>query len=176
MERIELYRGNIVKMHVDAIVNAANKSLLGGGGVDGVIHQAAGPQLREECRKLNGCRTGQAKITQGYRLPAKFIIHTVGPVWLGGRKEEKELLRDAYWNSMELGRKYGIKTIAFPNISTGVYRFPKDLAAQIAIDTVSEFLKNDSSYEKVYFCVYDTENDELYSRILSGNKHETVEG
>ena len=176
MERIELYHGNIVEMHVDAIVNAANKSLLGGGGVDGAIHQASGPQLREECRKLNGCRTGQAKITRGYRLTAKFIIHTVGPVWLGGKKGEKELLRDAYQNSLELGKKYGIRTIAFPNISTGVYRFPKEMAAQIAIGTVAEFLSNDSSYEKIYFCVYDTENYELYKQILSGNKHETVEG
>jgi len=167
MNRIKLYQGDIVKMQVDAIVNAANSSLLGGGGVDGAIHRAAGPKLLEECRRLNGCETGMAKITGAYLLPAKFVIHTVGPVWYGGKKREGELLASAYRNSLLTGKDNGVKTIAFPNISTGVYRFPKDLAAQIAVQTVSGFLDEDDTYEIVYFCVYDDENYRIYRKIIS---------
>lgn len=166
MERIQLYQGDITEMHVDAIVNAANKSLLGGGGVDGAIHRAAGPMLLDECRKLNGCETGQAKITQAYRLPARFIIHTVGPVWYGGKIGEQEQLASSYLNSLKLAREYHLKTIAFPNISTGVYHFPKQLAAEIAIQTVADFLEKDHFIEEVTFCAYDDENFEIYNKLI----------
>lgn len=167
MKRIILCRGDITKMQVDAIVNAANKSLLGGGGVDGAIHRAAGPKLLEECRKLNGCETGQAKITGAYLLPVRYVIHTVGPVWHGGNEGEMELLAAAYRNSLILGQSHGVKTIAFPNISTGVYHFPKKLAAQTVIATVKDFLDQDNTYEMIYFCIFDDENDQLYKKILS---------
>lgn len=167
MERIQLYQGDITEMHVDAIVNAANKSLLGGGGVDGAIHRAAGPKLLDECRELNGCETGQAKITHGYRLPARFVIHTVGPVWYGGKIGEQEQLASAYRESLQLATKYKLKTIAFPNISTGVYHFPKPLAAEIAIQTVKEFLADNTSIEEVTFCVFDDENYQIYDQILN---------
>ena len=167
MKRIQLYQGDITEMHVDAIVNAANKSLLGGGGVDGAIHRAAGPKLLDECRKLNGCETGEAKITQAYRLPARFIIHTVGPIWYGGQIGEQEQLESAYRNSLILAIKHNIKTIAFPNISTGVYRFPKQLAAEIAIQTVMDFLEKDNSIDEVTFCVYDDENYDIYEKLMS---------
>jgi len=165
MERIKLYQGDITTMHVDAIVNAANKTLLGGGGVDGAIHDAAGPGLLAECIKLNGCETGQAKITGGYGLPAKYVIHTVGPVWHGGENGEMELLASSYRNCLQTGKDHGIKTIAFPNISTGAYRFPKKLAAQTAIDTVTAFLSRDDSYKTVYFCIYDDESYQLYKEL-----------
>lgn len=159
---IELVQGDITKLEVDAIVNAANSSLLGGGGVDGAIHRAAGPQLLEECRGLNGCETGQAKITAGYKLPAKYVIHTVGPVWGGGSSGEEKLLRNCYMNSLELATKHGITSIAFPNISTGVYHFPKKLAAGIAIQSVQDFLKEHKFPGQVIFVCFDEENYRLY--------------
>jgi O-acetyl-ADP-ribose deacetylase (regulator of RNase III) len=165
--KIELIQGDITKLSVEAIVNAANNSLLGGGGVDGAIHRAAGPQLLEECRRLKGCRTGQAKITQGYRLPARYVIHTVGPVWRGGGKGEEALLRDAYQNSLRLAAENGLKTIAFPNVSTGVYGFPKDRAAAIAIKSTTDFLKEHPEIEKVVFVCFDQENFDIYQRVLS---------
>ncbi len=165
--RIEITREDITKMNVDAIVNAANRTLLGGGGVDGAIHRAAGRQLLEECKTLNGCDTGDAKITKGYNLPAKYVIHTVGPVWYGGNNNERELLANCYRRSLELAVNNDCKTIAFPNISTGVYRFPKDKAAEIAIKEVTEFLNKNKTIEKVFFVCFDIENYRLYSELLS---------
>ena len=165
--KINLIQDDITKLNVDAIVNAANTSLLGGGGVDGAIHRAAGPQLLEECRTLNGCPTGEAKITKAYDLPAKYVIHTVGPVWNGGQRNEKELLANCYKNSLKLAEKNNCKTIAFPNISTGVYRFPKDKAAEIAINEVKAFLKNNKSIAKVYFVCFDEKNFRIYQRLLN---------
>ena len=162
MDKIELIRGDITQLEVDAIVNAANKSLLGGGGVDGAIHRAAGPELLEECKTLNGCSTGEAKITKGYKLSAKYVIHTVGPVWNGGERKEIKLLTDCYQNSLKLASRQGLQTIAFPNISTGVYGFPKEKAADIAIATVTDYLKKDESIEKVYFVCFDNENYAIY--------------
>lgn len=167
MEKIKLLKGDITKLDVDAIVNAANSSLLGGGGVDGAIHRASGPMLLDECRKLKGCETGDAKITKGYNLPAKYIIHTVGPVWHGGNMNEPELLKSCYRKSLELAAKESLKSVAFPNISTGVYRFPKDLAAQIAIHTVKDFLKENESIREVIFVVFDDENYTIYQQMLS---------
>lgn len=167
MDTLVLYRGDITEMHVDAIVNAANKSLMGGGGVDGSIHRAAGAKLLEDCKKLNGCETGKAKITEAYRLPCRYVIHAVGPVWYGGKINEEEMLVSAYKSCLEIAVQYNFKTIAFPNISTGVYHFPKELAAEIAIKTVKEFLENDDSIEQVFFCVFDEENYEIYERMLS---------
>jgi O-acetyl-ADP-ribose deacetylase (regulator of RNase III) len=166
MYRIELYRGDITKLPVDVIVNAANPSLMGGGGVDGAIHNAAGPDLLAECRTLNGCATGEAKITKGYNLPAAYIIHTVGPVWQGGGNNEPGLLGSCYVKSLELALLKGLKTIAFPNISTGVYGYPKQEAALIAINTVKLWLSEHKDIEKVYFVVFDEENYSFYHEIL----------
>lgn len=152
--RIKIFEGDIVKMEVDAIVNAANNSLLGGGGVDGAIHRAADPGLLEECRTLNGCPTGEAKITSGYLLPAKYVIHTVGPVWKGGKEGEDELLASCYRKSLELARDYKIKTIAFPAISTGAYGFPSRRAARIAVSQVKEFLLENELPETVFLVCY----------------------
>lgn len=166
MGKTELIQGDITKLEVDAIVNAANKSLRGGGGVDGAIHREAGPELLEECKTLNGCETGQAKITKGYKLPAKYVIHTVGPLWNDGKNNEVDLLKDCYYNSLKLASKHGLSTIAFPNISTGVYRFPKDQAADIAISTVSDYLRQDEPIEKVYFVCFDIDNYQIYQKKL----------
>ncbi|NQT76146.1 MAG: O-acetyl-ADP-ribose deacetylase [Bacteroidetes bacterium] len=163
---IELIKGDITKLEVDVIVNAANRSLLGGGGVDGAIHRAAGRELLEECKSLNGCNTGEAEITAGYKLPAGHIIHTVGPVWHGGSRSEDSLLKNCYMNSMRLAKENNLKTIAFPNISTGVYHFPKARAANIAIDAVMGFLAATDFPEKVYFVCFDKENYNLYRDLL----------
>lgn len=166
MNRIKLNRGDITELFVDAIVNAANKSLMGGGGVDGAIHQAAGEELMKECRTLNGCDTGNAKITKGYKLSAKYVIHTVGPVWTGGFQNEEALLASCYRRSLELAVENGIKTIAFPNISTGIYDFPKQKAADIAIGEVKSFLIEHQEIEQVFFVVFDYMNYEIYKKNL----------
>jgi len=166
MKKIKLFKGDITSLKADAIVNAANSSLLGGGGVDGAIHRAAGKELLAECRTLNGCKTGNAKITKGYNLSAKFVIHTVGPVWNGGRTGEPEKLASCYQRSLEVAVENGIKTIAFPNISTGVYGYPKQEAARIATQTVISFLENNRKIEQVIFCVFDNENFEYYRELL----------
>jgi len=165
-DRIEIIQGDITRLQVDVIVNAANKSLLGGGGVDGAIHRAAGPGLVEECRKLNGCETGNAKITGGHNLYAGFVIHAVGPVWQVGKKEEENLLSSCYKKSLEIAVKKQLKTIAFPNISTGIYGFPKEKAATIAISTVTSFLNQHPEIEKVIFAVFDEENFKIYQDLL----------
>lgn len=165
--RIELIRGDITKLAVDAIVNAANTSLLGGGGVDGAIHRAAGPELLEECKTLGGCPTGSARITRGYRLPAKHVIHAVGPIWKGGGHGEADLLASCYRTSLQLAMENNCRSIAFPNISTGVYGYPKKQAAEIAIRTVKDFLNEHPLPEKVIFCCFDEENYQIYQELLS---------
>ena len=169
MTEVKIIQGDITRQHTDAIVNAANSSLLGGGGGDGAIHRAAGPELLEECRQLNGCRTGQAKLTRGYRLPAKYVIHTVGPVWNGGKGGEVDLLRQCYQHSLKLAVDNGIRTIAFPNISTGVYRFPKEQAAATAWGAVQDFIRQEpDALDAVYFVCFDAENASLYERLQQG--------
>jgi O-acetyl-ADP-ribose deacetylase (regulator of RNase III) len=165
-QRVELIKGDITSLEVDAIVNAANNSLLGGGGVDGAIHNAAGPDLLTECESLNGCETGQSKITCGYRLKAKHVIHTVGPIWYGGYCDEHELLASCYQTSLALAKEKKIKTLAFPGISTGVYGFPKDLAALIAVNETKRFLNKNNYPEKVIFVTYGDDNYETYRKLL----------
>lgn len=167
MMRIELYKGDITKLKVDVIVNAANTSLLGGGGVDGAIHRAAGPELLKFNKKLGGCKTGEAKISPGFNLPAKFIIHTVGPVWNGGKHNEDKLLADCYINSLKLAVENKIKSMAFPAISTGIYRFPLERATKIAITEVKEFLEKNDTIEKVIFVCFDEETYEIYKSVLA---------
>jgi O-acetyl-ADP-ribose deacetylase (regulator of RNase III) len=163
---LRLLRGDITKLAVDAIVNAANTTLLGGGGVDGAIHRAAGPDLLAECRTLGGCRPGEAKVTRGYDLPARFVIHTVGPVWSGGTRGEPEILADCYRNSLRLAIENGIQTIAFPAISCGVYRYPIADATRIAVDTTNEFLRDDDSITAVTFAVFSDDLYATYRRLI----------
>lgn len=165
---IEVIEGDITRLEVDAIVNAANSSLLGGGGVDGAIHRAAGPELLQECRLLGGCSTGDAKATKGHRLPAKHVIHTVGPVWHGGNKGEPELLACCYARSLQLAEQLGARSIAFPAISTGIYGFPKGPAAQIAMKAVR---KHSGSIERVLFVCFDHDTAEIYRNLLPTSTH-----
>jgi O-acetyl-ADP-ribose deacetylase (regulator of RNase III) len=164
--RMQLVRADITKLDIDAIVNAANRSLLGGGGVDGAIHRAAGPELLEECRKLNGCSTGDAKITKGYRLPAKFVIHTVGPVYGRDPAKEEEQLRSCYDRCLRLAVAHQCKSIAFPNISTGIFGYPKQKAAETAINAVKSFLEKNPDLELVIFTCFDDENYSIYEKLL----------
>ncbi len=170
LNRIQLWQGDITTLALDAIVNAANSSLLGGGGVDGAIHSAAGPRLLEQCRTLGGCETGQAKITPGFDLPARYVIHTVGPVWRGGHSREDELLAACYRNSLKLALNHGLQAIAFPAISTGVYRFPVERACTIALREVEAFLARHASPSKVIFVCFSDAGAALYRRSLSGTR------
>ena len=168
MTRIRTMLGDITKIDTEAIVNAANNTLLGGGGVDGAIHQAAGPKLLTECRKLNGCFTGEAKITGGYRLPSKYIIHTVGPVWNGGEQNEYGYLQSCYWNSLRVAKVNRIQSIAFPAISTGIYGFPSDIASRIATGTVKNFVKrNPKAFTEIVFVLTDSLTKAYYDIFLS---------
>jgi O-acetyl-ADP-ribose deacetylase (regulator of RNase III) len=170
-KRIKLSQGDITKLQVDAIVNAANTSLMGGGGVDGAIHRAGGKQILEECRMIvarqGGCKTGEAVITTGGNLPAKFVIHTVGPVWNGGSRNEQQLLTNCYKNSLKIAIKNNIQSVAFPNISTGIYHFPKPLAAEIAVKTLDQFLQTNDQLQEVTFICFDNENHQLYQQLLT---------
>ncbi len=174
MSSIKCHSGDITKLKVDAIVNAANSSLLGGGGVDGCIHRAAGPQLLEECRTLHGCRTGEAKITGGYNLPAKHVIHTVGPIY-SGSSSDPEMLRNCYWNSLEVAKAGNLHSIAFPGISTGVYGYPKKEAAYIALTTVKEWIEANSEYDvEVTFVCFSEEDYRLYETIIRVSDMEEI--
>lgn len=164
--RIELHQGDITRLHVDAIVNAANNTLLGGGGVDGAIHRAAGPQLLAECRTLGGCPTGAAKITRGYRLPARCVIHTVGPVWEGGHRGEDALLASCYRSALALAVEHGLRSVAFPSISTGVYSFPIERAARIALREMDAFLQGNESLERVIAVTYSAHDSAVYRVAL----------
>lgn len=176
MAIIKTVKGDITKItDVQAIVNAANNSLLGGGGVDGAIHRAAGPQLLAECRTLHGCETGQAKITGAYNLPCEYVIHTVGPIWNGGRSKEEELLAGCYFNSMQLAQEHGIRSIAFPSISTGVYSYPVELAAKVAVRTVRRFLEdNPDSFDLVEWVLFDSVTESVYE-VCNECYHNTLE-
>ena len=176
MAIIKTLKGDITKItDVQAIVNAANNSLLGGGGVNGAIHRAAGPQLLVECRTLHGCETGQAKITGAYNLPCEYVIHTVGPIWNGGRSKEEELLAGCYYNSMQLAQEHGIRSIAFPSISTGVYSYPVELAAKVAVRTVSRFLEdNPDSFDLVEWVLFDSVTESIYE-VCNECYHNTLE-
>jgi len=167
MNRIHIIQDDITRLSVDAIVNAANESLLGGGGVDGAIHRAAGPELLVECRALKGCPAGQAKITKGYRLPARFVIHTVGPIWRGGNAGEAELLASCYRRSMELAIEHGLATLAFPAISCGIYGYPLKQAAEIAVSTIAQVLSDNDRLEKVYLVCFGVEVFAAYTRALN---------
>ncbi len=167
MATLAAVQGDITRQQVDAIVNAANTTLLGGGGVDGAIHRAAGPELLAECRGIGGCPTGEARITQGYRLPAKYVIHTVGPVWSGGNRGEPGLLRNCYVNSLRLASEHGLRSIAFPSISTGAYRFPIEQAARIAVESVQEALGKPTSIELVRFVCFSVSDLAVYRRLLT---------
>ncbi|MFZ5352340.1 MAG: O-acetyl-ADP-ribose deacetylase [Bacillota bacterium] len=171
-DRFKIIKGDITMLRADVIVNAANNTLLGGGGVDGAIHRTAGPELLEECRQLRGCKTGEAKITRGYKLPARWVIHTVGPVWQGGINGEDELLAACYRNSLVLAVKNGAKTIAFPSISTGAYRFPVERAAVIAVEEILKFLKTDLSIEKVLMVCFGDDALKAYSNALDTVKQQ----
>ncbi len=164
---MEVWRGDITTLAVDAIVNAANSSLLGGGGVDGAIHDAAGPDLLDECRLLGGCPTGEARITRGHRLPARHVIHTVGPRWRDGRRGEPELLASCYRSSLELAAAHRIRSIAFPGISTGIYRYPVEEAALVAVSTVLAFMRESELPERVVFCTFDAQSTAVMTRIAA---------
>jgi len=167
---INIIKGDITKQQVDAIVNAANSSLLGGGGVDGAIHRAGGPEILEACKKIvakqGPCKTGEAVITTGGNLPARFVIHAVGPIWHGGKNNEEQLLADAYLNSLNLAALNDIRTIAFPNIGTGVYNFPKDKAARIALQVIFDSIKAENIFEEILFVCFDEENFQLYDHLI----------
>lgn len=168
MTTLRAIQGDITKLTVDVIVNAANTSLLGGGGVDGAIHRAAGRELLEECRTLHGCRTGEAKITAGYRLPARFIIHTAGPVWRGGKSNEEKLLTASYRNSLRIAAEKNLATIAFPSISTGVYNYPIRLATEVAVHTAREFIASPTSLTEIVFCCFSPGDLKIYEDVLAG--------
>jgi O-acetyl-ADP-ribose deacetylase (regulator of RNase III) len=159
--------GDITELQVDAIVNAANSTLLGGGGVDGHIHRRAGPELREECRHLGGCATGDAKITRGYRLPARHVIHVVGPIWHGGERHEPDLLASCYRRALEIAAEHGLASIAFPAISTGAFGYPMELATPLAVATVRAFMEQESSLKQVVFCCYSEDDLAVYQRVLA---------
>ena len=166
MYNVNVIKSDITQLEVDAIVNAANKSLLGGGGVDGAIHRAAGPELLEECKTLDGCETGEAKLTKGYNLKARYVIHTVGPVWNGGTRREDQLLANCYQNSLQLANEKGLKSIAFPAISTGVYRFPIDSACRIVLESIRNYLKSDNSINEIYLVCFDQDVFDQYNILM----------